>query len=298
MLNRNLLVLVFMFCSIVALAQQQQQDVQGHRGARGLMPENTIPAMKKALDLGVTTLELDVCISKDKLPLVSHEPYFSAAITLTPEGNAIPEAAEKNYNLYEMTYREIRKYDVGSKPHPDFPAQQKIAAYKPLLAELIDSVEHYASSRNLPPPHYNIEIKSSPEGDRLYHPEPVEFVALVMQVVEDKGIQERVILQSFDPRVLEEVHSKHPDRRIASLVSNLNELEDNLQRLSFQPDVYSPYHKLVSRKIIKACHAKGMGIIPWTVNSKARIRQLVRMGVDGIITDYPDRVGRPVKLFR
>ncbi|RDV14222.1 glycerophosphodiester phosphodiesterase [Pontibacter diazotrophicus] len=294
MLNRNLLILVFIMYSFVAPAQQKL-DVQGHRGARGLMPENTIPAMKKALDYGVTTLELDLSISKDKLPLVSHEPYFSATISLTPEGNAIPEAEEKNYNLYKLTYDEIRKYDVGSKPHPDFPEQQKMVAYKPLLAELIDSVERYAASRNMPPPHYNIEIKASPEGDKVFHPEPEEFVALVMQVVQEKGIQERLILQSFDPRVLEQAHSKHPDIPIAFLVSNLKGLEANLQRLSFQPAVYSPYHKLVNSKIVEACHEKGIRIIPWTVNDKTRIRQLVRMGVDGIITDYPDRVEIPAK---
>ncbi|GAB3537777.1 glycerophosphodiester phosphodiesterase family protein [Pontibacter brevis] len=267
-------------------------DVQGHRGARGLMPENTIPAMKKALDLGVTTLELDVCISKDKLPLVSHEPFFSATITLTPDGKPIPESAEKTYNLYALDYEEIRKYDVGSKPHPDFPMQQKMVVYKPLLSELIDSVERYAASRNMPAPRYNLEIKASPEGDMVYHPEPEEFVALVMQVVAEKELKDRVLLQSFDPRILEELHRKHPDVPVAFLVSNVKGLEGNLQRLSFLPAVYSPYHKLVNRRMVEACHKKGLKIIPWTVNTKARMNQLIRMGVDGIITDYPDRVER------
>lgn len=290
MLNRNILILIFMFCSLVSLAQQQQQklDVQGHRGARGLMPENTIAAMKKALDLGVNTLELDVVISKDKLPVVSHEPYFSAIIALTPEGKAIPASEEKKHNLYELNYSEIRKYDVGSKPHPDFPRQKNMVAYKPLLSELIDSVDSYAADRNMPAPHYNIEIKSSPEGDGVNQPTPQEFVALVMQVVKDKGIQNQVIIQSFDPRILEEIHKQYPNMPIAFLVSNTKGLQDNLQRLSFLPHVYSPYHKLVDKKTVAACHSKGLKIIPWTVNDKPRIDELVKMGVDGIITDYPD----------
>lgn len=297
MLNRYILVLAGILYSLTTLAQQQL-DVQGHRGARGLMPENTIPAMKKGLELGVSTLELDVCISKDKLPVVSHEPYFSATITLTPEGNAIPESEEKSYNLYELNYNAIRKYDVGSKFHPGFPKQQKMTAYKPLLAELIDSVEQYAAKKNMPDPHYNIEIKSSPEGDGVYHPEPEEFVALVMQVVEGKEIQKRVILQSFDPRVLEVINNRYPYMRTAFLVDNLMGLEANLQRLSFQPAVYSPYHKLVTQKTVEECHERGLKIIPWTVNSKVRIGKLVRMGVDGIITDYPYLIERPAKSSR
>lgn len=297
MLRKKLLIILFMPSSFVAVAQQQL-DVQGHRGARGLMPENTIPAMKKGLDLGVSTLELDVVISKDKKPLVSHEPYFSATISLTPEGKEIPKSEEKNHNLYEVNYSDIRRYDVGSKPHPDFPEQQKMVAHKPLLAELIDSVENYAAARNMPAPYYNIEIKLSPEGDRVFHPEPEEFVALIMQVVEEKGIQERTILQSFDPRALEEVHRKHPDMRVAFLVQNLQGLDSNLQRLSFRPAVYSPYHQLVNRKTVEACHEKDILVIPWTVNSKSQINRLIRMGVDGVITDYPNLIDKPVRVSK
>lgn len=288
MVNRNVLTVVFIFCSFVSLAQQQKLDVQGHRGARGLMPENTIPAMKKALDLGVNTLELDVVISKDKLPVVSHEPYFSAIISLTPEGKAIPASKEKEHNLYGLNYSEIRKYDVGSNPHPDFPRQKKMVAYKPLLSELIDSVEIYAAGRTMPAPRYNIEFKSSPEGDGVFQPAPQEFVALVMQVVKEKGIQNQVIIQSFDPRILEEIHKQYPNMPTAFLVSNTKGLQANLERLSFLPDVYSPYHKLVDKKTVAVCHSKGLKIIPWTVNHKPLIDALVKMGVDGIITDYPD----------
>ncbi|MFD3002746.1 glycerophosphodiester phosphodiesterase [Pontibacter toksunensis] len=290
--------MAFMLCSFISHAQQQQKqklDVQGHRGARGLMPENTIPAMKKAIDLGVTTLELDVVISKDRLPVVSHEPYFSAVISLTPEGKTIPASEEKNHNLYELNYSDIRKFDVGSKAHPDFPGQKKVATYKPLLSELIDSVESYVAGRSLPAPRYNIEFKSSPDLDEVFQPVPQEFVKLVMQVVREKGIENRVITQSFDPRILEEIHKQYPAMPTAYLVSNTKGLKENLQRLSFLPDVYSPYHMLVDKETVAACHAKGLKIIPWTVNDKARIDELVKMGVDGIITDYPDLFDEAVR---
>src|SRR5215218_1456073 len=105
-----------------------QFDKQGHRGCRGLMPENTIPAMLKAIDLGVTTLEMDLAISADKKVVVSHDPHFNEKITTTPQGTQLTKAEGAARLLYAMNYDSIKKYDVGLKPHPDFPQQQKIAA--------------------------------------------------------------------------------------------------------------------------------------------------------------------------
>ena len=99
-------------------------DIQGHRGCRGLLPENTIPAFLKAIELGATTLELDVVISKDKQVVVSHDPYLSHMICLNAKGEAISEEEEKEYNLYKMSYAEIAQCDCGSQPHPGFPEQE------------------------------------------------------------------------------------------------------------------------------------------------------------------------------
>src|SRR6188474_3759231 len=101
-------------------------DIQGHRGCRGLMPENTIPAMIKALDLGVTTLEMDVVISKDNKVVVSHEPWFESEITTKPDGSFIKPGEAMQYNIFQMSYDEVLKYDVGMKTHPRFPQQQKM----------------------------------------------------------------------------------------------------------------------------------------------------------------------------
>ena len=264
-------------------------DLQGHRGARGLMPENTWPAFKKALDLGVETLELDVVITKDKQVVVSHEPWFSHEICLTPKGETISASEERSHRVYEMTYEEIRNYDCGSKPHSRFPEQEKMAVSKPLLSAVIDSAEAYARKTNRPLPFYNIETKSSPSGDGIYHPGPDEFARLLMDVILEKGIAERTIVQSFDFRTLKIVHRTFPDIALAALVEKPGRADTYLEELGFTPDIYSPYYHLVNRELISFAKEKGMKVIPWTVNDKSDMKELIEMGVDGIITDYPDR---------
>ncbi|GAB3500448.1 glycerophosphodiester phosphodiesterase family protein [Spirosoma knui] len=270
------------------LIAQNQLNKQGHRGCRGLMPENTIPAMKKALDLGVKTLELDVVISQDKQVVVSHDTYMAADISLKPDGTPVTADEQKNINLYKLTYADIKKFDVGSKPHPQFGRQQKLRAYKPLLAELIDSVDAYAKAKGMPLPMYNIEIKCSPQTDGVYHPAPEEFVDLVLTITQKKLGSKRYNIQSFDVRPLQLIHKQAPDVPLAYLTMNGKTLADNLATLGFTPYAYSPYYKTVTAETVKASHAGGMLIIPWTVNTKPEIDSLIALGVDGIITDYPN----------
>lgn len=265
-------------------------DIQGHRGCRGLMPENTIAAMITALDLGVTTLEMDVVVSKDNKIVVSHEPWFDAEITTKPDGSFIKPAEAMQYNIFQMNYDEIAKYDVGMKPHPRFPQQKKIKAIKPLLADLFDSVAETMKVRRRPFPYFNIETKCLPAGDGRFHPKPAEFIELLVAVIREKQLEERVIIQSFDFRTLKYLHEKYPLIKTAMLIedSDVNDFDGQLKRLGYTPQIYSPNHTLVDDELVKQCHDKGMKIIPWTVNDKKRINKLKKMGVDGIITDYPD----------
>jgi glycerophosphoryl diester phosphodiesterase len=258
------------------------------QGCRGLMPENTIPAMKKALDLGVQTLELDVVISQDQRVVVSHEAYMASSITLKPDGKPVSADEEKSINLYRLSYAEIKKYDVGSKKHAEFADQQNFPAYKPLLSELIDSVEAYARKKNVPLPLYNIEIKSNPATDGVYHPTPDQFVELVIGICRKKKLGKRGTIQSFDVRPLQLIHRKYPDIPLSYLTANTKSLEDNLAALGFKPRTYSPYYKTVTEETVKACHEQEMLIVPWTVNTKPEIEQLIGLGVDGIISDYPN----------
>jgi glycerophosphoryl diester phosphodiesterase len=265
-------------------------DQQGHRGCRGLMPENTFPAMKKALDLGVTTLEMDIIFTKDKQAVLSHEPFFNHEITTKPDGSLVTEAEEKSLNIYKMSYDEVKKYDVGIKSHPRFPQQQKLKVYKPLLRDLLDSVEHYMMTSKRALPYFNIETKADPATDNIYHPAPEEFVEELMKVIYSKKVEDRVIIQSFDFRTLRYLHQKYPLIKTAALIEDFDKrgIKDQLKSLGFTPTIYSPEYKLVTDELIKKCHGQNIKIIPWTINDKATIDKLKAMGVDGIITDYPD----------
>jgi glycerophosphoryl diester phosphodiesterase len=134
---------------------EKEIDIQGHRGCRGLLPENSLPAFEKAIDLGVNTLELDIAITKDNKVVVSHEPFMNPVICYNLEGKSIPDSLEKYYNLYKMNYEDIKEFDCGSKFHPRYPKQVKLKTYKPLLSEVFDLV----TSKNSDPK-FNIEIKS------------------------------------------------------------------------------------------------------------------------------------------
>lgn len=271
-----------------ASAQKQKFDIQGKAGARGIMPENTIEGMLKALDLGVTTLEMDAVISKDKQVVLSQEPYFNNEISLTPAGKEISLKDQKNYNIYKMNYDEVRKFDVGSKVHNRFPGQMKIKAYKPLLTETIDAVEAYVKQNKLRKPFYNIETKTIKKGDNEFHPEPAEFVDLIMDVVNAKKISKRVIIESFDMRTLQYLHEKYPKIQTSLLIDEKEPFESYIDKLGFKPTIYSPYSVLVGKGLVDRCHEMGIKIIPWTVNTVKEVNYFMSLGVDGIITDFPN----------
>jgi glycerophosphoryl diester phosphodiesterase len=253
------------------------------------MPENTIPAMHRGIDIGVTTLEMDVVITKDKQVLVSHEPFFNHEITTAPGNKYLDEKEERKFNIYQMTFAETQQYDVGLKPHPRFPAQQKMKVTKPLLKDLIDSAEVYSKKRSTPV-FYNIETKSQPETDNIFHPAPEEFVDLLINVINSEAIMNRVIIQSFDFRTLQLIQRKYPRFKIAALVEEYDKrpFEEQMKRLGFLPAVYSPAYSLITPEVIKECHSRNIKVIPWTVNDKENIRRLKEMGVDGIISDFPN----------
>lgn len=265
-------------------------DKQGHRGCRGLMPENTIPAMYQAIDLGVTTLEMDVVITKDSLVVVSHDNWMNHEIATKPDGTYISEKEEKNYNIYRMNYAEVAGYDVGLKPHPRFPKQQKIKAVKPLLSALIDAVKAYCSEKKKPLPYFNIETKCLPEGDERFHPKPARFVELLMQVIKEKGIEQNTIIQSFDFRTLQYLSQHYPQMQTAMLVEDTDKRTPAqlLSALGFTPSIYSPHYSLVNEALVSFCHDRKIKLIPWTVNDRKQMEALKKLGVDGLISDYPD----------
>lgn len=288
-----LLALLFQSCSTSLKNQTNLNtvsfDKQGHRGARGLLPENTIAGMLKAIELGVTTLEMDVVISKDHLVVVSHDPYFHESITTTPSGSYLSKNETSDHLLYAMPYDSIKKYDVGLKPHPAFQKQEKIPAFKPLLTDLFDATEKFSIKRNSAIK-YNVEIKSQPSGDGKQHPEIETFVDLVMQVILKKNIAERCNIQSFDIRALQTMHRKYPSVSTGLLIENNDKrsIEQQLDQLGFTPNIYSPHFSLVDQAKVDYCHKNKMKLICWTVNTLSEMKRQVSFRVDGIITDYPN----------
>lgn len=263
-------------------------DLQGHRGARGLAPENTIPAFRRALELGVTTLEMDVVIAGDGTVVVSHEPWMRREICRTPDGGRIGRGQSRQHNLFQMNYQEVAAYDCGSLQLPDFPEQQPEPASKPRLRDVIALAEAFGRQA---PVFYNIEVKSRSSWDERFHPPPDRFVQGVLTVVANADVSKRTTIQSFDPRALEAVHRQNEPVRTALLVSRSgNEgLMDNLSVLSFATNIYSPDHRLVDDDLVQDVHELEMTLVPWTVNTRDEMRRLLNLGVDGFITDYPDR---------
>ncbi len=267
-------------------------DLQGHRGARGLRPENTIPAFILALDSGVTTVEMDLAVTKDNQLVLSHEPWMSAGICLQANGKPIREKDEKKFNIYKMNYDQVREFDCGSKGNERFPEQQKMAQSKPLLTDVIRAIEDHIRSYTQYEVDYNIEIKTTDGGDGKFHPTPEVFSDLVYNVLDQYLPMERVVIQSFDFRVLKYWHQKYPDVRLAALVENTKSIDANLDELGFKPSIYSPYFELLTKDKVKDLQRRKIRVIPWTVNEEKDMKRIREMGVDGFITDYPDRAAK------
>jgi glycerophosphoryl diester phosphodiesterase len=266
-------------------------DWQGHRGARGLAPENAIPAFLTALSFAkITTLELDVVISADGKVVVSHEPWLNAKICLDAKGHALNEKKKEEVNLYKMDYKEIVKCDCGSRGNPSFPEQKAIFAYKPLLSDVVNEVRQYVKKVGKSMPQFNIEIKSGPSSDGIFTPEVNVFAEIVRKEIKKLKIQDISSIQSFDPRALRYLHKKDKELVLVYLVEKVEDVKQQIDLLGFTPAIYSPYFEKVTSATVDQCHKMGMKIVPWTVNDTEQMKKLILLGVDGIITDYPDRI--------
>ncbi|MEM0942007.1 MAG: glycerophosphodiester phosphodiesterase family protein [Bacteroidota bacterium] len=279
--------ILFIIIACTSLNNHKEIDIQGHRGARGLAPENSIPAFLMAAQMGVNTLELDLVVSKDGKLVVSHEPYFSPEFCLNPSNEPIP--SDSIINIYELNYDEIQQYDCGSKGNIRFPEQQKISIYKPLLKDVLDSVESFFSRKNRRI-YYNIELKTKKETDDAFHPNPSVFSDMVYDLISEMGLWERVNIQSFDFRTLQYFHKEYPEVKLALLIENQLSWKQNIDSLGFTPEIYSCYFDLLSEDYVKELQNEGMKVIPWTVNEIHEIEKMISLGVDGIITDYPNKV--------
>jgi len=291
-------------------------DVQGHRGARGLKPENTLPAFEAALDLGVTTLELDLHFTADGDLIIWHDPEIdSSKCGLDPA--ATIEAPNPDSLIYQgeklmfrnLTSAQLEAYRCDRNPDSDaYPNQNgepTVLAGDDYglisLRELFDFVEAYSQSEeksvaqreNADRVQFNIETKRRPESPGFINDgfdgiNPGPFELAILALVEEKGLKDRVIIQSFDHRSLWAIRAVNDPIRLSALTRS-SETEPPLATLAERgANIWSPNYRAVTADLINQAHEAGLLVMPYTVNDPADMRRLITLGVDGIITDRPD----------
>jgi glycerophosphoryl diester phosphodiesterase len=277
-------------------------DIQGHRGARGMRPENSFSAFDYATRIGVDTLELDVVISSDLQVIVSHDRIVSPDICSWPDGRPVSEEESEELVLFKMNAREIQRFDCGRRGNEAFPDQVPSSSSKPFLREVIREANKTATEMGRAPLYFNIETKSSPDGDDILNPTPDIFVDCLLQelsrlLVHSPDILTRCTIQSFDERTLRLVRVQEPRLTLSLLVDAARPgmFDDHIRSLGFTPDIYSPEYCMVTPDLVAEARDMGVRVLPWTVNSPEEMKRLYEMGVAGLITDYPERA---VSLFR
>jgi glycerophosphoryl diester phosphodiesterase len=256
-------------------------EVQGHRGARALRPENTLPAFEYALEVGVDVLELDLVATQDDHLVVMHDPHLNPLLCVGPEGAAVPEGVA----VRSLTLAQLKTYDCGAKQNPRFPKQVPVPGPRvPTLEALLEHVEasRHPAARKVA---FNIELKLEPGRPELY-PTPERFAELVLAPLKARGLLERVVIQSFDHRPLAAVKARAPKVKVAMLLSDNFPNPVAIAR-DLKAAIISPHHEWMTRDAVAALHAAGVKVVPWTANDEAAWARLVDMGVDGIITDDP-----------
>lgn len=247
-------------------------------------------SFKEAIRLGVHALELDIVVSGDNHIVVSHEPFMSQVTCIAPDGKEIFEDEDLKYNLYKMPYGEIKQFECGLKFHPKFPNQKLCSSYKPILEEMIQTCELFVQGNGYSLIDYIVEIKSKQSFYGKFQPTPEIYVELVLEAVEIFNLKDRLVLKSFDINILNEIKKQCPSQRISLLINRKESIPEKLKQLTFKPEILGPYFELLNEDIVSEYKIKGFQILPWTINEVSDMKRLISYGVDGIITDYPDRL--------
>jgi glycerophosphoryl diester phosphodiesterase len=311
---KSLLLLTCASLAVLAVTPARAIDLQGHRGTRGYAPENTLPAFEKALEIGVTTLELDIGLTADGVAVISHDSALNPALTRDAGGQWL--AGERGPLIRSLTFAQLQKYDVGrlnpqSAYAAQWTAQQPVDGTRlPALGQLFDRVKALGATEV----RFNIETKTDPNRPKDTAT-PEEMTRALVKVIRDAGMTQRVTIQSFDWRNLRIARQLEPAIPTVCLTIQANGA-DNLrdgtwtggQKLADVGSVpkmvknagcsaWSPNAGVITLANVKEAHALGLKVIPWTVNNAVDAGRLLADDVDGIISDYPDRV-RAVMLAR
>jgi len=261
--------------------------VQGHRGARGYLPENTLPSFARALELGVTTLELDVGVTRDGVVVIHHDRGLNPDIARGPDGQWVGRAVP----IHSLTYAELQRYDVGRlRPGSDyarrFPHQQPLAGTRiPRLADL------FAFAKN-----HRVRFNIEPKMDAAALDETLpaeEFARALIAEVRKAGVEDRTTVQAFHWPVLKVVEREAPEIATVYCTEGAGSEPERVRAAGGR--IWSPdFQTLTSEKLAAARKAQ-MKVTVWTVNESADIERMIAMGVDGIASDYPDRVLQQLK---
>ena len=257
--------------------------ISGHRGARGEYPENTLRAFIELAKSNITSIELDVVVCKSGELVVSHEPWFNYKFSSSTDFS-ITKQNQISYNLYELDYSQIVKFDVGLKQNQDFPNQISYKARKPLLREVLDELMQLQIDELF------IEVKSEENWYGRFQPYPENYATIVINELNGfVSSSDKIIVKSFDYRFMNEFSKKEFHGRRGFLVENKQALNLNLSRLDFIPDFYNPDTQLVTTELIKELDTLNIDHAVWTVNGEEDYYKLKEMGVRRIITDYPQK---------
>jgi glycerophosphoryl diester phosphodiesterase len=298
--------LAFLFLPLALAFNASAFDLQAHRGGRGLMPENTLPAFEHALALGVDTLELDIGVTADGVVVISHDPYLNPLIVRDGSGQFLP--AGKGPLLKSLTFAQLQTYELG-RIQPGTPYATTFASQQgrdgvrfPTLASLFVRVKALQANDV----RFNIETKIEPARPE----DTVSAEAMtraLLQVIRDAGMVSRVTIQSFDWRTLQLVQQLEP--RIPTVyltiqTANTDNVRDgwtagftltghgSVPRMvkAAGGAVWSPNGGALTEALVNEAHALGLKVVPWTINAPADLERFLNWGVDGLITDYPDRL--------
>jgi glycerophosphoryl diester phosphodiesterase len=258
-------------------------DVQGHRGARGHLPENTLPAFALALEMKVDTLELDVGITRDGVVVVHHDRRLNPDVARGPDGQWVGAPAP---TLHSLSYGELQRYDVG-RIRPGSEYAQRFPHQKPLDGTRVPRLADLFALAGKTQVRFNIETKLVPtHADETVG--PAEFAHALIDEVRKAGLEKRTTIQSFDFRTLKVVERDAPDIGTVYLTQKEGWTFERLQREGAR--LWSPDFRALTPQGVDEAHRLGLRIVAWTVNEPADIRRMIEWRVDGVISDYPDRV--------
>ena len=246
--------------------------VHGHRGARAVLPENTLPAFEYAISVGADMLELDLAVTKDNVLVVSHDPAINRKVCKGPEGES---------RIRFLTLAEVKAFDCGAVANPEFPKQKAVPGTRiPTFEEVLALAPKGSFG-------FNVETKVDPKKPEL-SPDPETFSKQVVEAVRKSGLEKRVVVQSFDFRTLKAIRKIAPEIRLCALYGGLPK---DLVKISAEAGgvpMVAPHHLLVSKGKVKKAHEKGLRVIPWTPNTPGAWDKMIKAGVDEIITDDPE----------